>query len=127
MMRELEGGDGWRRRRPGVNYCSELMILRDATAVGRRSPVKTNNTGGGRGCCGETATMLHGRSRSDGRGTSAMNPTIHSVPRGLKQRAGHNQDKDPGSVALVGVVGISNAASLDLRRLLLAKTTLDHA
>ena len=40
------------------------------------------------------------------------NPTIDSAPKGLQYSAGHNYDEDLDSVALVGVVGISNAPSL---------------
>ena len=44
------------------------------------------------------------------------NPTVHSAPHQLKHNAGHNaghnHDRDPDSVVLVSVVGISNATSL---------------
>ena len=43
---------------------------------------------------------------------------------GFKYSAGHNHDKDLGSVVLVGIVGISNAPSLG--RLSLVKTTFDQ-
>ena len=40
------------------------------------------------------------------------NPTVNSMPRGLKYSAGHNHDGDLDSVVLVGVVGVWNASSL---------------
>ena len=56
---------------------------------------------------------------------SAMkNPTVNSMPRGLKYSAGHNHDDDLGSVVLVGVVGVSNASSLG--QLSLVKSSFDH-
>ena len=52
------------------------------------------------------------------------NPTVDSVPQGLKYSAGHNRDKDLDSVVLGSVVGTSNATSPG--RLSLAKTTFGH-
>ena len=52
------------------------------------------------------------------------NPTVNSMPRGLKYSAGHSHDDDLDSVVLVGVVGVSNASSLG--RLLLVKSSFDH-
>ena len=52
------------------------------------------------------------------------NPTVNSMPRGLKYSAGHSHDDDLGSVVLVGVVGVSNASSLG--RLSLVKSSFDH-
>ena len=46
------------------------------------------------------------------------------MSRGLKYSVGHNHDDDLGSVALVGVVGVSNASGLG--RLSLAKSSFDH-
>ena len=40
------------------------------------------------------------------------NPTVNSMPRGLKYSAGHSHDDDLDSVVLVGVVGVSNGSSL---------------
>ena len=52
------------------------------------------------------------------------NPTVNSMPRGLKYSAGHSHDDDLDSVVLVGVVGVSNASSLG--RLSLVKSSFDH-
>ena len=52
------------------------------------------------------------------------NPTVNSMPRGLKYSAGHSHDDDLDSVVLVGVVGVSNASSLG--RLSLVKSNFDH-
>jgi hypothetical protein len=43
---------------------------------------------------------------------------------GFKYSAGHHHNKDLGSAALIGIVGISNASSLG--RLSLAKSSFDH-
>ena len=50
-----------------------------------------------------------------------QDPTVNSMPRGLKYSAGHNHDDNLDSVVLVGVVGVSNASSLG--RLSLVKST----
>ena len=52
------------------------------------------------------------------------NPTVNSMPRGLKYSAGHSHDDDLDSVVLVGVVGVSNGSSLG--RLSLVKSSFDH-
>ena len=52
------------------------------------------------------------------------NPTVNSMPRGLKYSAGHSHNDDLDSVVLVGVVGVSNASSLG--RLSLVKSSFDH-
>ena len=52
------------------------------------------------------------------------NPTVNSMPRGLKYSAGHSHDDDLDSVVLVGVVCVSNASSLG--RLSLVKSSFDH-
>ena len=52
------------------------------------------------------------------------NPTVNSMPRGLKYSAGHSHDDDLDSVVLVGVIGVSNASSLG--RLSLVKSSFDH-
>ena len=95
----------------------------DATAVGRRSLVKKNNTGGGRGCFGRRPTW--DRKQRWMRDECDENPTVNSMPRGLKYSAGHSHDDDDlGSVVLVGVVCVSNASSLG--RLSLVKSSFDH-
>ena len=37
-----------------------------------------------------------------------QDPTVNSMPRGLKYSVGHSHDDDLDSVVLVGVVGVSN-------------------
>ena len=54
------------------------------------------------------------------------NPTVNSTPWGLKCSAGHNHDDDLGSVALVGVVGVSNASSLGRLSLVKSSFALEH-
>ena len=93
-----------------------------ATAVGRRSLVMKNNTGGGRGCFGRRPTW--DRKQRWMRDECDENPTVNSMPRGLKYSAGHNHDDDLDSVVLVGVVGVSNAPSLG--QLSLVKSSFDH-
>ena len=74
---------------------------------------------------GALADGQHGTESSDGWGDECdENPTVNSMPRGLKYSAGHNHDDDLGSVVLVGVVGVSNASSLG--RLSLVKSSFDH-
>ena len=89
--------------------------------MGRRSLVKKNNTGGGRGCFGRRPTWDR-KQRWMG-DKCDENPAV-TTPRGLKYSAGHNHDDDLGSVVLVGVVGVSNASSLG--RLSLVKSSFDH-
>ena len=100
-------------------YCSDSY---DATAVGRRSPMKKNNTDGGLGCFGRRPTW--DRTQRWMGDECDENPTVNSMPRGLKYSAGHSHDDDLGSVVLVGVVGVSNASSLG--RLSLVKSSFDH-
>ena len=90
--------------------------------MGRRSLVMKNNTGGGRGCFGRRPTW--DRKQRWMRDECEQDPTVNSMPRGLKYSAGHNHDDDLGGVALVGVVGVSNASSLG--RLSLVKSSFDH-
>ena len=90
--------------------------------MGRRSLVKKSNTGGGRGCFGRRPTW--DRKQRWMRDECDENPTVNSMPRGLKYSAGHSHDDDLGSVVLVGVVGVSNASSLG--RLSLVKSSFDH-
>ena len=78
--------------------------------MGCRSLVKKNNTGGGQGCFGRQPTWDQ-KQRWMG-GKCDENPTVNSVPWGLKYSMGHNHNSDLDSVALVGIVGISNASSL---------------
>ena len=78
------------------------FISYGATAVGRWSLVKKNNTGGGRGCFGRRPTWDR-KQRWMG-DECDENPTVNSAPRGLKYSAGHNHDEDLDSVVLVGVV-----------------------
>ena len=102
---------------PGRNF-----TYHGATAVGRRSLVKKNNTGGGRGCFGRRPTW--DRKQRWMRDECDENPTVNSMPRGLKCSAGHSHDDDLDSVVLVGVVCVSNASSLG--RLSLVKSSFDH-
>ena len=88
----------------------------------RRSLVMKNNTGGGRGCFGRRPTW--DRKQRWMRDECDENPTVNSMPRGLKYSAGHSHDDDLDSVVLVGVVGVSNASSLG--RLSLVKSSFDH-
>ena len=90
--------------------------------MGRRSLVKKSNTGGGRGCFGRRPTWDR-KQRWMG-DECDENPTVSSMPRGLKYSAGHSHDDDLDSVVLVGVVGVSNASSLG--RLSLVKSSFDH-
>ena len=84
--------------------------LRDATAVGRRSPVKTNSTGGGRGCFGETAAWaITQRWRGD---KCDENRTVDSVPRELKYIVSQKQTMTLTAQVRVSVAGVSNATSL---------------
>jgi hypothetical protein len=53
-----------------------------------------------------------------------QDPTVISMPRGLKYSAGHSHDDDLDSVVLVGVVCVSNASSLG--RLSLVKSSFGH-
>ena len=107
--------------RSGTSASKKLVLTSyDATAVGRRSLVKKNNTGGGWGCFGRRPTWDQ-KQRWMG-GKCNENTTINSAPRGLNYSAGHNHDEDLGSVVLVDVVGISNARSP--RQLSLAKNYL---
>ena len=107
-----------------MKAASKKLVLTsyDATAVGRRSLVKKNNTGGGRGCFGRRPTW--DRKQRWMRDECDENPTVNSMPRGLKYSAGHSHDDDLDSVVLVGVVGVSNASSLG--RLSLVKSSFDH-
>ena len=107
----------------GTSMSKKLVLTSyDATAVGRRSLVKKNNTGGGRGCFGRRPTWDQ-KQRWMG-DECDENPTVNSMPRGLKYSAGHNHDDDLDSVVLVGVVGVSNGSSLG--RLSLVKSSFDH-
>ena len=109
--------------RSGTSASKKLVLTSDdATAVGRRSLVMKNNTGGGRGCFGRRPTW--DRKQRWMRDECDENPTVNSMPRGLKYSAGHNHDDDLDSVVLVGVVGVSNASSLG--RLSLVKSSFDH-
>ena len=81
-----------------------------------------NNTGGGRGCFGRRPTW--DQKQRWMRDECDENPTVNSMPRGLKYSAGHSHDDDLDSVVLVGVVGVSNASSLG--RLSLVKSSFDH-
>ena len=63
--------------------------------------VKKNNTGGGQGGFGRQPTW--DRKQRWMRDECDENPTVNSMPRGLKYGAGHNHDDDLGSVVLVGV------------------------
>ena len=84
--------------------------------------MKKKNTGGGRGCFGRRPTW--DRKQRWMRGECEQDPTLNSMPRGLKYSAGDNHDDDLDSVVLVGVVGVSNASSLG--RLSLVKSSFDH-
>ena len=104
----------------------KLVLTYGATVrscMGCQSLVKKNNTGGGRGCFGRRPTW--DQKQRWMRDECDENPTVNSMPRGLKYSAGHSQDGDLGSVVLVGVVGVSNASSLG--RLSLVKSSFDHA
>ena len=119
----IVGGTLGERRVAACDARADLVLTcHAATAVGRRSLVKKNNTGGGRGCFGRRPTWDQ-KQRWMG-DECDENPTVNSTPRGLKYSAGHNHDDDLDSVVLVGVVGVLNASSLG--RLSLVKSSFDH-